>query len=275
LLRGLQGSSARITAWSHKHGGELFGFPLHPVDLGQPGAVIAAFRLAQPDAVLHLAAYSKVADCHRNPEQARRINTDGTALLAQLATAAGARILYVSTDMVFDGTKGHYREEDSAQPLSVYGRSKKAGETAVLAAPRGLVARLSLLFGPTLIGRPYFFDQQLRKMQEGQKVPWFEDEWRSPLGLEAAAQALLTLVRSDVTGLLHVGGPERMSRLQMGQRLAAVYGFDAALVVPNKQASVATSEPRARDLSLDSTKWRGLFPTAWWPTWEEALGNRP
>jgi dTDP-4-dehydrorhamnose reductase len=275
LLRELKGSGAQITAWSHNRVGELFGFPLHPVDLGQRDAVIAAFRLTQPHAVLHLAAYSAVADCYRNPELARRINADGTALLAELATAAGARFAYVSTDMVFDGTKGHYREEDSAQSLSVYGRSKKAGETAVLAAPRGLVARLSLMFGPTLIGRPYFFDQQLRRMQEGQKVTWFEDEWRSPLSLEAAAKALLTLVRSDVTGLLHIGGPERMSRLQMGQRLAAINRLDPALVVPIKQASVATPEPRPRDLSLDSTKWRGLFPTAWWPTWEEALGNCP
>jgi dTDP-4-dehydrorhamnose reductase len=271
LLRQLQGAGARVTAWSHIRGGELLGFPLQSVDLGQRDAVIAAFRQVQPDAVLHLAACSAVADCYRNPELAQRINADGTALLAELAIAAGARIVYASTDMVFDGTKGHYCEEDSAQSLSVYGRSKKAGEAAVLAAPRGLVARLSLMFGPTLIGRPYFFDQQLRKMQDGQEVTWFEDEWRSPLALEAAAQAVLTLARSDVTGLLHVGGPERMSRLQMGQRLAAVHRLDPALVVPIKQASVPAPEPRPRDLSLDSTKWRGLFPTAWWPTWEEAL----
>jgi dTDP-4-dehydrorhamnose reductase len=271
LLRELQNSGETVVAWSHTRAGELFGFPLQSVDLEQRDALASAFRVARPDAVLHAAAYSMVADCYRHSDRARRINTDGTRLLAELAVDSGARLVYVSTDMVFDGARGHYREEDRAEPLSVYGRSKLAGEAAVLAAPRGQVARVSLMFGPTLIGRPYFFDQQLRKMQEGQQVTWFEDEWRSPLSLRAAALALLALGRADVTCLLHLGGPERMSRLQMGQRLAAIYGLDAALVVPIKQSSAATPELRPRDLSLDSTKWRCLFPDSWWPTWEQAL----
>jgi dTDP-4-dehydrorhamnose reductase len=271
LLRELQGSNESITAWSHSRSGELFGFPLHPIDLGQREAVIAAFQQARPEIVLHLAAYPVVAECYRHPDVARRINTDGTALLAELATGAGARLVYVSTDMVFDGHKGHYREDDPAEPLSAYGRSKKDGEPPVLAAPRGTVARLSLMFGPTLIGRPYFFDLQLRRIQDGRTATWFEDEWRSPLGLQTGAQALLALGRSDVTGLIHIGGPERMSRWEMGKRLAEVYGLDPTLAVPVKQASVPTPEPRPRDLSLDSTRWRGLFPRQPWPTWEEAL----
>jgi dTDP-4-dehydrorhamnose reductase len=274
LLRELQGTSAYILAWSHARSGELFGFALHSVDLGQRDRVVDAFKEARPDAVLHLAAYSAVGDCYRNPDHAHRINTDGTLLLAELASAAGARMVYVSTDMVFDGSKGHYREGDVAKPLSVYGRSKLAPEAGVLAAPRCTVARVSLMFGPTLIGRPYFFDQQLHKMQDGLAVSWFEDEWRSPLALQTAAQALLVLARSDVTGLLHLGGPQRMSRLEMGLQLAAVYGLDPALVIPAKQASVSTPEPRPRDLSLDSAKWRGLFPGQPWPTWKEALSDR-
>jgi dTDP-4-dehydrorhamnose reductase len=271
LLRELQAGSDTVVAWSHSRTGELFGFPPQPVDLGQRDAVAAAFAEARPNVVLHLAANSAVADCYRNPEHARRVNTDGTALLAELTAGARARLVYVSTDMVFDGRKGRYREEDAAQPLSVYGRSKLAGEAPVLAAPYGCVARVSLMFGPTLIGRPYFFDQQLARMRASEKVTWFEDEWRTPLHLAAAAQALLALGRSEVTGLLHIGGPERMSRLDMGRRLAAVYGLDPACVVAIKQASVATPEPRPRDLSLEVTRWRGLFPGQWWPTWEEAL----
>jgi dTDP-4-dehydrorhamnose reductase len=273
LLRELQGSVA-IVAWSHTHRGELFGFPMRPIDMGQRDTLVSAFREARPDAVLHLAALSAVADCYRNPDQAQRINTDGTTLLAELATSVGARLVCISTDMVFDGSKGHYREDDAVTPLSVYGRTKKAGEAAALAAPRGVVARLSFMFGPTVVDRPCFFNEQLRNMREGRQTTWFEDEWRSPLSLQAAARALLALAQSDVTGLLHVGGRERMSRLQMGQRLAAIYNLDSALVVPIKQASVATPEPRPRDLSLDSSKWRGLFPAASWPRWDETLTGR-
>jgi dTDP-4-dehydrorhamnose reductase len=274
VLRELQGTNFAVEAWSHARRGELFGFALRPIDLAQTGALALAFREARPDAVLHLAARSVVADCYRNPDEARKINVGGTALLAELAADAGARMIYVSTDMVFDGNKGHYREDDTAEPLSTYGQSKRGGEASVLAGPRGLVVRVGLMFGPTVIGRPYFFDQQLRKMQDGQRATWFEDEWRSPIGLQTAALGLLELVRSDVTGILHVGGPERLSRLEMGQRLAATYGLDQALVVPIKQASVPTPEPRPRDLSLDCSKWRGLFPQACWPTLKDTLPQK-
>jgi dTDP-4-dehydrorhamnose reductase len=271
LLRELQNAGESVVAWSLSRYRELFGFPLQPIDLCQREAVVTAFHQARPDVVLHTAGLTAVADCYRNADLARRINTAGTALLAELAAEAKVRLLYTSTDMVFSGTRGHYREDDVAEPLSMYGRTKLAAESSVLAVPHGTVARISLMFGPSVIGRPYFFDQQLRKMLDGQPATWFEDEWRSPLGLSAAARALLALARSDVSGLLHVGGPQRMSRLEMGRRLAAFHGLDARLVVPIQQASVTTPEPRPRDLSLDAATWRGLFPQQWWPTWEEAL----
>ena len=141
----------------------------------------------------------------------------------------------------------------------------------MLAVPHGVVARLSLLFGPSIIGRPYFLDAQCGRMRAGQDTTWFADEWRSPLALMAAARALLTLVRSDFTGLIHMGGPERLSRYDMGLRLAAFLGTNPAKVVAVPQASVPAPEPRPRDTSLDSTLWRSLFPNQWWPGWEEAL----
>jgi dTDP-4-dehydrorhamnose reductase len=273
LLRELRGTPDTVTAWCHQRGGELFGFRPVSVDLSQRDVTAAAFRAARPNAVLHFAGYSAIADCHRHPQTARRINTEGTALLAELSAEAGARLVYTSTDLVFDGVKGNYREDDAAAPLSIYGGSKLAGEAAVLAAPKGLVVRVSLMFGPSLIGRPYFFDQQLAKMHAGQQTGWFEDEWRSPLGLWPAARALLTLARTDVAGLLHVGGPQRLSRYELGQRIAAAHGLDSSLVTPVSQKSVQTPEPRPRDVSLDSTRWRSLFPQQSWPGIEESLST--
>jgi dTDP-4-dehydrorhamnose reductase len=275
LLRELRGTQGAVIPWCHKRGGELFGFRLVPVDITRRDITVAAFRAAGPTAVLHCAGYPAIADCYRNPDIARRINSKGTALVAELAAEAGARLVYTSTDLVFDGTRGNYREGDAANPLSIYGCSKLAGEAAVRAAPKGLVVRISLMFGPSVIGRPYFFDQQLEKMRAGQQTGWFEDEWRSPLGLAAAAKALLALARADVTGLLHLGGPQRLSRYELGQRVAAAYGLDPALVAPVLQKSVPTPEPRPKDVSLDSTRWRSLFPNEWWPGVEETLKGTP
>src|SRR5262249_19700295 len=154
----LRGSGLSVTAWSGHRRGELFGSVLHPVDLGDPDAARAAFRAARPELVLHPAALARIADCQRDPDLAYRINTRGSALLAELASEAGARLLLVSTDLVFDGERGGYREEDAPSPLSVYGRSKADAEAAVLAAPRTVVARVGLLYGPSVVGRASFFD---------------------------------------------------------------------------------------------------------------------
>ncbi len=271
LLRELSGRSAAVTAWSGGRAGDLFGARLLPVDLTARDAVVAAFRAARPDVVIHCAALSTVAGCHREPERAESVNVGGTRLLAELAEGAGARLVYVSTDLVFDGEHGGYREGDAPAPLSVYGRTKLRAEGVVRAAPRGLVVRVSLLFGPTLIGRPSFFDQQLAALRQRRPCTLFSDEWRTPLSLPTAARALIALAESDYPGLLHLGGPERLSRLEMGRRLAAFLGAEASVIVPARREEVPAPEPRPRDTSLDSSRWRGLFPRQSWPAFEPSL----
>jgi dTDP-4-dehydrorhamnose reductase len=271
LLRELSGSPWHVVAWSGARAGEAFGTALEPVALTDSDATARAFRTARPDVVIHAAAVASVAACHRDPQLARLVNVEGSALLAELCAATGARLILVSTDLVFDGVKGAYREDDAPAPLSHYGRTKAEAEQAVLRCPRGVVARLSLLFGPGLTGGASFFDEQLRALREGGPVVCFDDEWRTPLSLRVAARALVGLASSDHEGLVHVGGPERLSRVEMGRRLAARLGADPALVVSKSRLSVAAAEPRPRDTSLDSGLWRRTFPGQAWPAWDEAL----
>jgi dTDP-4-dehydrorhamnose reductase len=137
--------------------------------------------------------------------------------------------------------------------------------------PGSVVARVSLLFGPTIGGRRSFFDEQVTALGNRTTCTLFEDEWRTPLGVLTAARALLTIARSDFAGILHVGGPERMSRLEMGQRLAAFLGCDTTVIAPARRTDLGSPEPRPRDTSLDSSLCRELFPRQSWPTWEEAI----
>jgi dTDP-4-dehydrorhamnose reductase len=270
LLRELAATAEPVVAWSGSRAGERFGVPLRPVALTDREVIARAFREARPEVILHAAALSSMAECARDPDRAQAINAGGTALLAELAAENRARLLLVSTDLVFDGEKGDYREDDPPAPLSVYGRTKQAAEQAALASPRAAVVRVSLLFGPTVAGRPAFFDEQLRRLRAGERLVCFADEWRSPLGFQTAARALISLARSDFEGLLHVGGPERMSRLEMAERLADYLGVSRDLLVTSARAS-AGGEPRPRDTSLNSSRWRGLFPDQPWPSFEEAL----
>jgi dTDP-4-dehydrorhamnose reductase len=271
LVRHLRGLGASVVAWSGSQHGDLFGVPLRLVDLADPQALAAAFAEARPDLIIHAAAWARLGDCHRDPAGAERVNTQGSAVLAELAARAGARLVLVSTDLVFDGERGGYREEDPPAPLSVYSRTKAAAEEVVLGRPQNAVVRVSLLFGPSLTGRPSFFDQQVTALGSGQPVPLFVDEWRTPLSLLTAAAALVEVARSDFTGRLHVGGPERLSRLEMGQRLAEFLGVGPAGIVAVRRADAPAAEPRPRDTSLDSGRWRELFPHVPWPGWHEAL----
>ena len=271
LLRELAGIDVPTVAWSRARAGRHYGCELEPVDLADRGRLAAAFRRARPAAVIHAGALASMAECRRDPHRAHRVNTEGSATLAELAAAAGARLLLVSTDLVFDGEQGWYHEQDPPSPLSVYARTKVAAEGAVLAVSRSAVVRVSLLFGPTTVGRPYFFDEQLAALRARRPVTLYADEWRTPLSLLTAARALLAICRSDYTGLLHLGGPERLSRLEMGRRLAAYLDADPSVIVPVGRNQTPSSEPRPRDTSLDCSRWRALFPTLPWPTWDEAL----
>jgi dTDP-4-dehydrorhamnose reductase len=271
LLRQLSRTGDRPFAWSGSRRGTIFEANLEPVDLTRRDEVADAFRRARPDVIIHAAALSRVADCYQQPERARQVNAAGTTPLAELAAEADCRLVFVSTDLVFDGERGAYREEDEPAPLSIYGQTKRAAEQAVLATPRSLVVRVSLLFGPSVVDRPSFFDQQVTALRQRQPIRLFEDEWRTPISLVTAAQALIELASADCTGILHVGGPERLTRLEMGRRLAARLGADDSVLVPTRREHNPAPEPRPRDTSLDSSRWRGLFPTSPWPAWPEAM----
>ena len=99
----------------------------------------------------------------------------------------------------------------------------------------------------------------------------FADEWRTPLDLATAAKALVALAASDETGIFHVGGPERLSRLEMGQRLARGLGLDARSVRAARRSGVPAPEPRPEDVSLDSSRFRRAFAGLAFPSFEEAL----
>jgi dTDP-4-dehydrorhamnose reductase len=244
---------------------------MRTVDFADLDLLTIAFRQTNPEITIHAAALSRILDCYRTPERARHVNSEGSAVLARLAAEAGSRMLYVSTDLVFDGERGGYREEDTANPLSVYGRTKHDAEAAVLSYPQHTAVRVSLLFGPSLIDRESFFDEQVAALRGCRSVNLFADEWRTPLSLATAADALVALALSDYTGLIHLGGPERLSRFEMGLRLAAHLGVDPSLVIAGRRAQAPAPEARPRDTSLDSSRWRRLFPQQPWPTYDEAL----
>jgi dTDP-4-dehydrorhamnose reductase len=242
-------------------------------DLTDGHAMVRLLDQARARFVVHAGAIASVAVALADPARALAVNASAAAALAGAAHQRGARFVYVSTDMVFDGERAPYTERDVASPLSAYGRSKLEGERAVLSVAPVLVARLPLLYGLPTVNRDTTFITQVRALLRRESLTLFQDEWRTPLALEDAARALIRCAESDLPGVVHLGGPERLSRLAMGERLAAALGVDGATLHAVLRESAPAPEPRARDLSLDSSKYRAHFGVPVGRPMDEALAE--
>jgi dTDP-4-dehydrorhamnose reductase len=220
------------------------------LDLADPASIAPALNAARPDAVLHLAAITRPAWAEEHRAETFRVNRDGSAALARACRARGLRLVAVSTDLVFPGRRGGlYREEDAPLPLSIYGRSKLAAEQAVLGeCPGALVVRTSLLLAR---GRDHV--ARLESDLAGPGATLYTDEWRSPILAADLGRALIELLVTDAQGVLHLGGPERMTRFELGVVLARALGLDPARIHRGSRVT-APPPPRPDDVSLDSSR---------------------
>jgi len=229
------------------------------LDLTDNDAVRALFAAESPSLIIHCAALSRSPVCERHPNLARRINVDATFHLAALA--ADIPFIFFSSDLVFDGSKGHYTETDAPNPLSVYGATKLEAERAVLRNPRHTVIRTSLNAGTSPTGDRSFTETMTGAWQQGRTLELFTDEFRTPIPVEDTARATWELIRQRATGLFHVAGSGRLSRWEIGQIVAASYPH---LTCRARGASIHeySGAPRPADTSLECAKAQFLLSFA-------------
>lgn len=238
-------------------------------DLVPAGAAEGLLAKHRPGLVVNCAALSRVGDCEGDPDLARRLNVEVPAEVARWCEEHGARLVHVSTDLVFGASPaptGGFREKDPVGPVSVYGETKLAGEQAVLGAcPATLVARLPLLYGNSG-GRGLGASDSLLEAVEADRSPaLFVDEHRTPLEVTAAAEALVELLLIEEAGVLHLAGPDRVSRHELGLAVLRAMGLsdeDArARVREARQAEVETVGARPADVCLDARRAARLLDT--------------
>jgi dTDP-4-dehydrorhamnose reductase len=275
LVDRLKTGSHEIDAWTGATTLGSDGITLRPVELTDRVAVLRALADADPDAIIHAAAISSAEAARRDRVKSQAVNVEATRLLANWAAEHDRRLVYTSTDLVFDGRQSWYKEDDPANAVLVYGQTKHAAERFVVAAPRGLVARLSLLYGPSRSRRQGFFDRVLASLRAGSPQAFFTDEYRTPLDYATAANLLVRLTESETSGTIHLGGPERLSRFELMSRAATALAIDPVLVLPNRRADVDSPEPRPADVSLDSSRLQRVFNDLTCPQVENALAALP
>lgn len=206
--------------------------------------------LDQAPLMLHMAAQSSWLGCEAEPELAMRVNAEATGALSFLIRRFHGRMLFVSTDLVFDGEAAPYSEDALPKPQSSYGKSKAEGERLVLMNPRNLVVRLPLLCGPSHDGTNGASDMVLHALAKGNGLRLFDDEWRTALSVSEAARKVVALVFDpELCGIQHLPGEERMSRYEFGLMVAKEAGLDASLLHACSRCEM-DGPPRPKDCSL-------------------------
>jgi len=182
-------------------------------------------------------------------------------------------MVFFSSDLVFDGRDGNYCEDSTVNPVNVYGETKVAAERIVLTNPRHLVVRTSLNAGASPAGDRTFNELMRLAWRRGDKVRLFNDEFRSPIHASLTARAVWELVAKRVTGIIHLAGSERLSRLEIGRLLAARW---PRLNPRIESASLKDhrTPPRAPDTSLNCQKAQKLLSFRL-PAFSEWLRSHP
>lgn len=236
----------------------------HQFDPGDTVRLLQVFREVRPDAVIHTAALADIDFCEAHPDQARRMNVSLTQTIAELCTETGAKLVFCSTDTVFDGEQAPYREQDPTGPLNFYAATKVEAEIIVARLNTNFViARLALVIGLPILGAGNsFLSRMFAELQQGREVGVSPNEIRTPIDVITLGRALLELAGNGHAGIIHLAGNDRLNRFEMARRVATRFGFPTRLIVAKDPSAIPGRAARPRDVSLDNSLARAQLETS-------------
>ncbi|MDP9188809.1 MAG: dTDP-4-dehydrorhamnose reductase [Actinomycetota bacterium] len=256
-----------VTKVARAQGHEVVALTREELDITDPKRVDRAMARHRPGAVINCAAWTNVDAAEDSEKEAEIVNGEGASFVADAASGVGAKVLYVSTDYVFDGAKrAPYTESDEPNPINAYGRTKLAGERATaLATKRSFIVRTSWLFGP---GGGNFVETMLRLGQGGGPVVVVHDQVGCPTYTGHLAVGLVRLIDSESYGVHHMAGAGSCSRYEFAMEI-----FRQSEVVTRVMASTTDmmAAPAARP--ADSVLGSGRTAPIALPDWKRGLSD--
>lgn len=209
------------------------------------------FEDIEPDAVIHAAAMADANYCQQHKEESYTANVEASKNIAGLCSDYNIPLVFTSTDLVFDGRQGMYKEADAKNPLSIYGEHKSIAEDEVLHIyPNAAVARLPMMFGYADASEANYLQKFIAQVKRGETVSLFNDEYRSVGGARSVAQGILQIL-GKAEGIIHIAGKEKLSRYEFGIKAAKAFGLNEAYLSSCSQKDVSMAAPRPADVSLN------------------------
>ena len=211
--------------------GNIPGFEYATMDFTDPFAVHDVFEKYKPGAVLHLGAMSKPDECEQNQWPAYTVNVEGTVTMLLNAAACKSFFVFLSTDFVFDGLKGMYREDDLPGAVNFYGKTKVEAEEAVneYEYPWAVV-RTVLVYGKSYSGRGNILTVVKDKLEKGEEYSVFTDQLRTPTYVEDLVSGIMTILEKKATGIYHLSGAEPLTPYEMACMTADHLRLDKSFI---------------------------------------------
>lgn len=205
-----------------------------PADITSATDVLQVVHQFSPDMIIHGAAMTQVDDCEMKKEECYRVNFEGTALLVAAAEQVASRFCYLSTDFVFDGNAGPYREEDITSPINYYGKTKELAEQIVTKSKLSWsIARTVLLYGKAdYITRSNFIYWVKDNLEAGKKINVVNDQLRTPTYIPDYVNGILKITEQGAEGIYHISGEDQMTPYEMAIVVADHLKLDKTLISP-------------------------------------------
>ncbi len=225
------------------------------LDISGKEAVEEAFKAIKPDVVVHAATLTDVDKCETNKELAWKVNVEGTKNIAEAAKSAGSFLIYISTDYVFSGEKGNYKETDVPDPINYYGLTKLKAEEIVQTQAEYFIARPSVIYGSTpAAGKVNFALWLIETLRKGERVKIVTDQWNTPTLNTNLAEMTLEVIERRLTGIYHMCGATRVSRFEFAEKIADTFSLDKSLIDKVLSSQFTWPAKRPMDSSLDTSK---------------------
>lgn len=228
-------------------------------DLADEKSAISLVEKYLPSTVFHLAAATDVEWCEDHPKETFLINAAGTRSLAKACRQFGARMIYMSTDSVFDGQRGNYTEYDQPTPINVYARSKLEGERAVREELDDHVIVRANIFGWNALPKKSLVEWMLGLLDEGHPVPGFTDLIFAPLLVNHLSKIMMNLAETEFRGTIHAASRPMMSKFDFAQHIARVFGYSPDVIQPKLAKDVVFKAPRPLNTCLDPSQLERLL----------------
>ncbi len=225
------------------------------MDISNKIVVDETFKQVKPDVVVHAATLTDVDKCELNKELAWKINVEGTKNIIEAAKAQDTFVIYISTDYIFSGEKGNYKEIDKPNPIQYYGLTKLKSEQLVKNLGEYFIGRPSVMYGSTsATGKVNFVLWVIETLRKGGRVKIVTDQWNTPTLNTNLAEMTLEVAERRLTGIYHTCGATRVSRFEFAQLIAQTFDLDKSLIDTARASDFTWPAKRPTDSSLDTSK---------------------